>query len=291
MAAGKPKRRWLGRALRLAGALAVLVVLSGVLLMWLEDRLIYFPEPWPASFDASGRAQRPVEDVHIRTADGVSLHGWWLESRGASRTLLFLHGNAGNLTGRLPWLVALSRLPANVLAIDYRGYGLSDGTPTEEGLAEDARAAWGWLTREKRISPGTIIAYGNSLGGAVAARLAQEREVGGLILTSTFTSIPEMARRHMPFVPRFLVRTRWNTLERLPEIAVPVLIIHSREDELIAFEMAERNYAAAREPRRLVLLRDGGHNEVSARHAGEILAEVAALLRQAASSGPRSTDP
>ncbi|MFT7623261.1 MAG: pimeloyl-ACP methyl ester carboxylesterase [Myxococcota bacterium] len=244
--------------------------------MWFEDRLIYFPDPWPADLDVEATAGRPVVELTIES-EGARLHGLQFPNPNAQQTLLFLHGNAGNLASRIPWLARLADL-AEVVAIDYRGYGKSTGRPDEQGLIADAVATWDHLVA---ATPGrAIVVYGHSLGGAVAAQLCARRPCSGLILSSTFTSLPDMAARQMPLVPRALVRTQWDSLAQMPGLTMPKLILHSRGDQLIPYEMAERNFAAAAQPKRLLLLDAADHNEVVLQHGRAILEAVRQVLTE-----------
>ena len=172
--------------------------LLGVILMWgrLVDGVIFHPSPGadlrPEQVGLAG------EDVFLTTEDGVRIHAFWLPAEGATRALLFLHGNAGNASHRLPNAAELVGLGAHVLLLDYRGYGLSEGRPSEAGAYADARAGLAHLTETRGIEEGRIVVFGRSLGGAVAVDLVQDREVGGLILESTFTSVADMARSVLP---------------------------------------------------------------------------------------------
>jgi pimeloyl-ACP methyl ester carboxylesterase len=258
------------------------IVLVGLFMLF-ENEFIFFPSVHPqGDWDAASRSGTPYEEVWLTTKDNVQIHGWWFPaSTPTQETILFLHGNAGNLTGRFPWMRALTTLPANVLIIDYRGYGRSEGTPHEEGVYRDAEAAWEHLTSERGIEPSHLILYGNSLGGGVAAALATRRVCGALILASTFTSVPDMAHRQLPFIPRALVRTQMNTHDRLTEIQVPVLIIHSRGDSMIPVAMAHRNFEAANQPKQLLEVDGADHNEVTYRHQARILDGIRSFLHDA----------
>jgi len=260
------------------------VVVVGLLMLF-ENKFIFFPSLSPeGDWNIAKRAGTPYEDVWLTTSDNVRIHGWWLPASTPTQdTILFLHGNAGDLVGRFPWMRSLTALPSNVLIIDYRGYGRSEGSPDEAGVLLDADAAWEHLTTERGIDPAHLTLYGNSLGGGVASGLATKRACRALILASTFTSIPDMAHRQMPFIPRTLVRTQMNTHERLPNLKVPVLIIHSRGDSMIPVSMAQQNYAAANAPKRLLELDRADHNEVTFRHGPEILDTIRTFLNDPAS--------
>jgi fermentation-respiration switch protein FrsA (DUF1100 family) len=229
---------------------------------WFERAQVYHPG---RELKATGaELRRPFEDVRLRTEDGVELHAWFFPADDAAggepRVFLVCHGNAGNISHRLGLCAALLRTGAAVLLFDYRGYGLSSGRPSEEGTYRDAQAAFGWL-RARGFTAEQIVAFGESLGGAVATELAVREPLGGLVLQSTFTSIPDMGAELFPWLPvRWLGTIRYDTLSKLSRLHMPLLILHSREDDLVAFRHAERNLAAANEPKRLAEL-SGGHND------------------------------
>ena len=176
--------------------------------------------------------------------------------------LLLFHGNAGNLSDRAGLMLELARLAeADVFVAGYRGYGRCEGRPSEEGLYADARAAWRWLTTVGRYPPDRIVVFGKSLGGAVAVDLATEVDPAGLIVESSFTSIPEMASKHYPFVPAALIRTRMDSSSKIGGIGCPKLFIHSKADEVVPFEFGQRLYEEAVEPKDFFEIEGAGHNE------------------------------
>jgi len=190
------------------------------------------------------------ETIILNTKDGERLHGWYLPKEGATHAMLFLHGNAGNISGRLSTLQLFQSLGLNILIFDYRGYGQSTGTVSEKGTYLDAEAAWKFLTEQKKFSSKQIIVHGRSLGGGVASWVAEKYAPLGLILESTFTSITNIGKETYPFLPvRLLSNIHYNTLKRLKHITSPVLILHSRSDEVIPFSHAEKLYKSAKEPK------------------------------------------
>ena len=208
---------------------------------------------------------RPFEEVYFRSSDDVRLHGWFFpaDSKSVRSRLVFLlfHGNAGNISHRLEFCQAWLELGVNVLLFDYRGYGCSGGLPSESGTYLDAQAAYQWL-RTKGFAPENIIAVGKSLGGGIASELAVRETPGGLILQSTFTNIPQLGAELFPWLPvRWLSTIKYDTLSKLPRIKVPLLIVHSRDDALVRYNHAEKNFAAANEPKLLWQV-SGGHNAV-----------------------------
>lgn len=200
------------------------------------------------------------QDVELRTSDGETLHGWWLPHERSRATLLFFHGNAGNVSHRLESLEIFHALGVDTLIIDYRGYGRSSGRPTEAGLYRDARAAWDWLTETQGIAGDDIILFGRSLGGAVASELATRVDAAGLILESVFTSVPDIGAELYWWLPvRWLSRLQFDTAEYLRQTELPVLVVHSRDDEIIPFAHGRRLREIAGARGSLLELR-GGHN-------------------------------
>jgi fermentation-respiration switch protein FrsA (DUF1100 family) len=195
----------------------------------------------------------------LTASDGVRLHAWWVPHPEAKVALLYFHGNAGNIGHRRSFIEDLRDLPASVLALDYRGYGESEGAPSEEGLYRDARAAYDWVAA--RFPPARIVAFGKSLGGGPACELATQVPLGGLILQSAFTSLADMSRIVLPFFPaRWFLRQRYDNLAKIGRVACPKLFIHARKDEIVPFSMGERLFAAAPEPRRFAPFERGDHN-------------------------------
>jgi len=250
--------------------LVVAVFATMILLMAFFERfLIFFPSRYPDGFwDTEAVAHGSgcvVEDRFFEAEDGVGLHGWWIQRVDGGDddpVLLFFHGNAGNLSHRAGMLFEFAnRVPARVFVVGYRGYGRSEGRPSEDGLYLDARAAWRHLTVEGGVAPDRIVIFGKSLGGAVAIDLATGVEPAGLIVESSFTSIPDMAGTHYPVVPKFMIRTRMNSLAKIPTISCPKLFIHSKADRIVPYALGRKLYEAASEPKRFHEVVGAGHNE------------------------------
>ena len=243
--------------------IAILIIIAGVLAWPLvrrfERSMIYHPDPnLEVSPAAIGLA---YEDVTITASDGVRIHGWWIPTEDSRGTILFCHGNAGNISHRLESILIFHQLDLSVFIFDYRGYGKSAGSPSEEGTYRDAAAAYNYLREYREISPGKIIIFGRSLGGAVAIKLAGEEEAGALICESSFTSAVDMGRLLFPYLPvDLLVFDRYDSISRVGELSLPKLFIHSRGDEIIPFGHGERLYRAAAPPKEFLEIR-GGHNE------------------------------
>lgn len=224
-----------------------------------QSKLVYFPsKQLVATPAAMGLA---FEDVSFTSADGVMLHGWFVTGAPGARTLLFMHGNAGNISHRLESLQIFNRLGLNTFIFDYSGYGASEGTPSEAATYSDAAGAWRYLTEQRGIEPEQIILFGRSLGGGIATWLATQQTSGGLILESTPTSMVDMAARHYPYVPaKLLLKIRYDSISLIPHVDVPVLVVHSPNDEIVPFSHAETMHAAAPWPKHFLRL-DGSHND------------------------------
>ncbi len=235
-----------------------------------QSHLLYLPNmPSRDVVVTPAEAGLAYESVAITTEDGVTLDGWFVPARQARGVLLFFHGNAGNISHRLDSLKIFNELGLTTLIFDYRGYGRSEGEPSEEGTYRDAEAAWRFVTEGRHIPPREVVLFGRSLGAAIAADLATRVNPAALIIESAFTSIPDLAAALYPFLPaRWLARFRYSTQAALVSVLCPLLIVHSRDDEIIPFAHGQRLFAVANEPKRLLELR-GGHNDgfLVSRHA------------------------
>ncbi len=264
-----------------AASYALLV--AAVYLM--QGRMLYLPGvPGRTLVMTPGDAGMDFEDVSITASDGVRLHGWFIPGQ-ADRVLLFFHGNAGNISHRLESIRQFHQLGLSVLIIDYRGYGQSGGGITEAGLYRDAEAAWLYLTATRGIRDENIVIFGRSLGASVAAKLATIERPSGLIVESSFTSVPDIAQELYPWLPaRWLSRLRHATRDYVRDARCPVLVIHSRDDEIIPFHHGEAIYDAAPEPRALLALR-GTHNDAFVRDERVYLAGLRQFLATLGSPG------
>jgi len=228
-----------------------------------EERLIYFPsreiELTPESLGLEH------DEVFLAASDGIRVHGWFLPSfprPSPAYNILVCHGNAGNISGRLDRALLLRRnLGVDVFLFDYRGFGRSEGRPSEEGTYRDAVAAHRYLVEERRIAPERLILLGESLGAAVAIELSLREDVAALVLEAPFTSIADMGRVAYPFLTPFtsFVRTRYDNLKKIPEVALPLLIFHGRRDPTVPFAQGEALFRAAREPKTFVAVENAGH--------------------------------
>lgn len=230
-----------------------------IFLRWLESTTIYFPsrviDAHPGAFGL------PWEKVCLTASDGARLSAWFIPApRAGAPVLLCLHGNGGNLSDRVEKMRIFHAAGAAQLWVDWRGYGESSGHPSEAGLYRDARAARDWLAAAKGVPSSRLVLYGESLGAGPAVELAAEGSAAGLIVDSGFTSVPDMAHIVLPWFPRRLIRTRFDNLSKLPNVKIPILFLHSPQDDIVPYEMARRNFAAAGGPKRFVDLK-GNHNE------------------------------
>jgi hypothetical protein len=240
-----------------AGAYLLLVAL----LFFFQGSLVYQPRRQLEATPAEHERPMDYEDVSLTTSDGVKLHGWFVPAVPARGTVLMFHGNAGNISHRLETIAIFHDMGYNAMIIDYRGYGRSEGSPGEEGTYRDAEAAWGYLTRTRKIEADRIVLFGRSLGAAVAAWLAVEKHSAGLILESAFTSVPDRGAEMYKFLPvRFLARIDYDTLGRIDKLRCRLLVIHSRDDEIIPYHHGQKLFEAAKEPKRFQEI-SGGHND------------------------------
>ena len=240
-------------------------------LLSLQRRLIYFPSPGPVPSAAAFGGR----DVKLHTDDGKQLGAWYFPSRGA-KAVLVCNGNGGDRSMRAPLAVALQRAGLSVLLFDYRGYGGNPGSPTEEGLAADARAA---ARRLAQLGHESIAYFGESLGAAVAVGLAIERPPAALVLRSPFTSLPDVAAVHYPFLPvRRLLLDRYPSIDRIAAVGAPLLVIAGDRDGIVPAELSKRLYDAAREPKRFLLIPSAGHNDPPLLDGQHMMDEITRFL-------------
>jgi hypothetical protein len=247
-----------GIALRVLAVGGLVYIGLIVLLYFVQARMLFLPSSGlVADPGAIGLA---FDEVEIATADGERLHAWWVPHRNARGTLLFSHGNAGNISYRLDSLRLFHQLRLNVLIYDYRGYGRSTGSPGEAGLYRDGEAVWRWLTDERGMAENRIVAFGRSMGAAIAAQLAARYSPACLITESAFTSVPDRAAEIYWWLPvRWLVRIKMDTRRFVAEADVPVLVVHSRDDEIVPFEHGQRVLESAGKRGELLEI-SGDHN-------------------------------
>lgn len=221
------------------------------------------------------------EDVDFESEDGTRLHAWYFPHRRATQTLVYCHGNRGSIADRLDVYRFLGRLKVNVFAFDYRGFGRSEGKPTEAGVCADTRAAVDYVAEERGAGLDNTILFGHSLGGAIAIDAALDREVSGLVVESSFTQIRDMARDRFPEVPvHWIARNQFRSIEKVPRLEMPKLFVHGTADETTHHVHSERLYEAAAEPKKLLRVPRAGHNDLHLRGSLRYVAHLIRFVRQ-----------
>ena len=244
---------------------------------YLEYKGIYYPVKeiliYPSSFGAS------FKDIYITTKDNVRINGWFVSNPKAKYTLLFFHGNAGNIGDRIDKLQLLYQAGINIFIIDYRGFGKSHGTPSEPGFYRDAFASYDYLLNTSGVSPDQVIIYGESLGSAIAVDLAFHRKVKALILEGAFSSGRDMAVKFYPFLPRVIFSNSFDSLAKIKEINASKLFIHSRDDEIVPFNLAEKLYGSAKGPKEFLEIR-GDHNSAFLSSQEAYISSISAFIER-----------
>src|SRR5208282_1484953 len=276
------KVRRLFKVVLVAVASGILIVV--VTLRIIENQLIYYPPRYPEGFPSPQTFERDIEEVWLLTGDGVKINAFYRSNPPSKQALLWFHGNAENIGYGLEHLRMLAKIGVNILAVDYRGYGKSEGKPDEAGVYHDADAAYDYLLKQHHFRAEDIFIYGHSLGGAVAVNLASRRPCGGLIIQSSFTSARAMARR-MFAIPAiaYVVKSRFDSLQKIRDVHAPILIAHGTRDEVIPFAMGQQLFQVAPEPKRFYAIEGASHNdalEVGGEHY------LACLQRFVAESAP-----
>jgi len=257
--------------IQIAGVLLITYLAFAAVLYVKQPKFLYSPEREVSSTPAE--LGLDFEDVVFKSADGLNLSGWYIPANNSKLTLLFCHGNGGNMAHRLDSISIFHNLGLNCFIFDYRGYGDSQGKPGEEGTYTDAMAAYKWLTEEKKIPPENIIIFGRSLGGCIAAQLAGKVEAGGLIVESAFTSYVDIGKEYYPYMPvRWFARFAYRTIDYIRDVYCPVMLIYSGNDEIVPFKFGLELYEAANEPKEFIEI-FGGHNDCFL-VSGEIYIEV-----------------
>ena len=240
-------------------AVALTYLGLSVMIYFQQDGMVYVPEK--AITHNPNNIGLAYEEVSVRTTDGLSISGWYIPAKDEKAVVLSCHGNAGNISNRLDSVRIFNDLSLSVMIFDYRGYGKSEGRPSEEGTYLDAEAAWDYLTAVKKIPPGRIIVHGRSLGAAVAAEIATRRSPAALIVESGFTSVPDLGQKMYPWLPvRLISRFHYATIDKIGTIRCPKLIIHGRQDDIVPFEHGRALYEKASLPKEFLEIR-GNHND------------------------------
>jgi fermentation-respiration switch protein FrsA (DUF1100 family) len=239
------------------GSYLLIVILMAIF----ENSLIFIPSVYPAGdWEPVGLE---FEDAQFEAEDGTRLHGWYVPAKNPRAVVLFAHGNAGNITHRVDVADGLANLlGASVLVFDYRGYGRSEGHPSERGVLSDARAARAWLAQRAGVDESEIVLMGESLGGAVMVDLAASDGARGLVLENTFTSLPDVAAYHYPFLPvRLVMRSQLDSARKIRDYHGPLLQFHGDMDTIIPFKLGQKLFDAANQPKRLVVIPFADHND------------------------------
>ena len=245
-----------------AGVILLLFLSYGIFLVSCERRIIYHPQKYPEGNWNSPSSLFSKEDIHFITNDKVMLHGWYFSSKGSNITLLWFHGNAGNITHRLNNIEMLKPLNLNIFIFDYRGYGKSMGEPNEEGIYLDSQAAYDWLVDIKKILPQNIILFGRSLGGICAIEVAAKNPVAGIILESVFPSASKMARTIFPVLPLgWAIQSKFDAIAKVPSLKIPKLFIHGNRDKVVPYKLGRELFSAAAEPKTFYDIEGAGHND------------------------------
>jgi fermentation-respiration switch protein FrsA (DUF1100 family) len=224
-----------------------------------------------------------LERQLMETPDGVRVHGIYAGTDGAFADLLFFHGNAGDLYDRLDNVSVLVALGLNVLIMDYRGYGKSDGKPSEGALYEDGLLAYRYLTEERGVDPARLVIFGRSLGGAVAIELGTQQPAAALVAESSFTSAQDLAKLHYSFLPGMLVGSmthKFDSISKVPQLRAPVLFIHGDSDTIVPARMGRRLYEAAAEPKEWYEVRGADHNDMLMVGGAEYFRRFADFVRR-----------
>jgi len=257
----------------------------GTALSWsnvIDRYFIYFPSREITTTPAD--VGLDYDDVTFETDDGVTLHGWFVAGT-TQTTVVWFHGNAGNISNRVPNILALHEsIGVNILIFDYRGYGRSEGTPSEQGTYQDAEAAIRYVRSRSDVDSDQLIYFGRSLGCAVAAEMALSAPPWALVLESGFTSVKAMARRAYPFAPgiELLVRAKYDAVDKVGRVDVPVMVLHGTDDDIVPFEMGEQLFEVAQhQSKRFYAIDGAGHNDTyevgGAHYFGAIASFVASL--------------
>lgn len=257
--------------------LVVFVIGFIIYAKYIERHSLYFPTK--DLFADPGSIGLSYEEVYFETEDKKRLHGWFIPGgrEETGFTILLCHGNAGNISDRMDKIALFHNWGFATFIFDYRGYGKSEGTPNESGLYRDISAAYSYLTEKRNVASGSIVLYGESLGGAIAINLAERKSPGVLVTEGTFTSVRDMAKVAYPYLPRFLVPNKFDSLSKVGNIKCPQVFIHSVDDEIVPFYLGEKLFDKALPQKKLLRIR-GGHNEGFFESAEEIREAVAVFL-------------
>lgn len=258
--------------------IAVIIILFLFYTEFLVSRALFYPEKriefTPASINLK------YEDVFFKASDGVELHGWFVPAEEPFATVIYCHGNAGNISHRIEIAKMFNQINTNFFIFDYRGFGLSKGSPSEKGTYLDAQAAYDYLFSRKDVDPQKVVIFGKSLGGPIAIDLATKVRAAALISESSFTSTKDMARAIYPNLPLWLfMRQRYDAYSKIDKVNIPKLIIHSRNDEIVPFSQGQKLFNKAHQPKEFYIMK-GGHNDAFYIYNEECMQKIEEFLRK-----------
>ena len=245
-----------------AGLLAFFILTYAAFLLLFENKIIFHPLPYPDGFWNPTSLGVPAQDIYFESEDGVKLHAWFIPAPNAVATLLWFHGNAGNLSHRLDNIQRLKRLNLNIFIFDYRGYGRSEGVPNEKGIYKDSRAAYKQVLAMDGVSVDSLFFFGRSLGGICAVETAMNHPARGLILESVFTNSADMSRTVFPLIPLgWAVRSKLDAVGTVPHLKLAKLFLHGTRDEIVPYDLGRKLFEKAENPKTFYAIEGAGHND------------------------------
>lgn len=245
-----------------AGFLVAAIVVYIVFLLLFENKIIFHPSRYPEGYWDPASVGVPAQDIYFTSEDGVKLHGWFIPAPKAVATVLWFHGNAGNISHRLDNIQRLAPLNLNIFIFDYRGYGRSEGEPDEQGIYKDSKAAYKTVIGLNSVSVDTLFLFGRSLGGICAVETALNHPARGLILESVFTSASDMSRKVFPLIPLgWAIRSKLDAIGKVPNLKLPKLFLHGTRDEIVPYDLGRKLFDHAGEPKKFYPIEGAGHND------------------------------
>ncbi len=245
-----------------AGLLVFFVLTYAAFLLLFENKIIFHPSRYPEGFWNPASVGVPAQDIYFKAEDGIKLHGWFIPNPNAVATLLWFHGNAGNLSHRLDNIQRLKPLNLNIFIFDYRGYGRSEGEPDEQGIYRDSRAAYKKVLELDGVSVDSLFLFGRSLGGICAVETALNHPARGLIMESVFTNSADMSRQVFPLVPLgWAIRSKLDALGKVPHLKLAKLFLHGTRDEIVPYDLGRKLFEQAGNPKTFYPIEGAGHND------------------------------
>lgn len=245
-----------------AGLLVFFVLVYAAFLLLFENKVIFHPARYPEGFWNPSSVGIPAQDIYFASEDGVKLHGWFIPNPNAVATLLWFHGNAGNISHRLDNIQRLKPLNLNIFIFDYLGYGRSEGVPDEQGIYKDSRAAYKKVLAMDGVSVDSLFLFGRSLGGICAVETAMNHPARGLILESVFTNSADMSRQVFPLIPLgWAIRSKLDAIGKVPHLKLPKLFLHGTRDEIVPYDLGRKLFEQAGDPKTFYSIEGAGHND------------------------------